>query len=99
VTILPMEARTREELDSAFARMIKSGGDSLLLMGDPFTSNQRPRILGLIAKHRLPAISQTQEFVEGGGLMGYGPSYPEMYSRAATFVDKILKGKARRPPR
>jgi putative ABC transport system substrate-binding protein len=72
--------------------MFKSGGDSLLLMGDPFTSNQRPRILDLIAKHRLPAISQTREFVEGGGLMGYGPSYPEMYRRAATFVDKILRG-------
>ena len=92
VTILPMEARSREELDSAFARMIKSGGDSLLLMGDPFTSNQRRRILDLISNHRLPAISQTREFVESGGLMGYGPSYPEMYRRAATFVDKILKG-------
>jgi len=49
-------------------------------------------ITQLAARHRLPAIYGAREFVEAGGLMAYGVSYPELYRRAATFVDKIIKG-------
>ena len=54
-------------------------------------ANQRT-ILDLAAKHRLPAIYPSREFVENGGLMSYGVSYPDLYRRAATYIDKILKG-------
>ena len=54
-------------------------------------ANQRT-ILELAAKHRLPAIYSTKEFVENGGLMAYGVSYPDLYRRAATYIDKIFKG-------
>jgi putative ABC transport system substrate-binding protein len=53
--------------------------------------NQRT-ILELAAKHRLPAIYPSKEFVENGGLMAYGVSYPDLYRRAATYIDKIFKG-------
>jgi len=54
-------------------------------------ANHRP-IIDLAAKHRLPAIYATREFVDSGGLVAYGVSYPHLYHRAASFVDKILKG-------
>jgi putative ABC transport system substrate-binding protein len=54
-------------------------------------ANQRT-ILELAAKHWLPAIYSTREFVGNGGLMAYGVSYPDLYRRAATYIDKIFKG-------
>jgi putative tryptophan/tyrosine transport system substrate-binding protein len=56
-----------------------------------FTSH-RKRIADLAAKQRLPTVSAIREYVEAGGLMSYGPSFPDMYRRAASYVDKILKG-------
>ncbi len=55
------------------------------------TLNSR-RVVNLAAKLRLPAMYQTRQFVEDGGLMGYGASFPDLYKRAALYVDKILKG-------
>jgi putative ABC transport system substrate-binding protein len=53
---------------------------------------ERRRLAELAARHRLPAVYETRDFVDAGGLMSYGPSFPDMYRRAATYVDKILKG-------
>ena len=53
---------------------------------------KRRRLAALAARHRLPAIYEVKEFVDEGGLMSYGPSFLEMYRRAAVYVDKILKG-------
>jgi putative ABC transport system substrate-binding protein len=92
LTILPMAVRTGDDLDKAFTMVIKAGGDSLLTFGDPFTTNQQTRILDLTAKHRLPAMYFLPDFAQAGGLMAYGPSLPDMYRRAATYVDRILKG-------
>ena len=92
LTILPMDVRTADELDKAFAMMIKSGGDSLLTFGDPFTSNRQSQNLNLTAKHRLPAVHFLREFVDAGGLVAYGNNLSLMYRRAAAYVDKILKG-------
>jgi putative tryptophan/tyrosine transport system substrate-binding protein len=92
VKILPIEARTPEELDKAFASLMKSGGDSLLTLGDPFTSNRQSQILSLTAKYRLASMHQLREFVEAGGLVSYGIDLATLYRRAATYVDKILKG-------
>jgi putative ABC transport system substrate-binding protein len=92
LTVLPMEARTAEELEKAFARIIKSGGDALLTFGDPFTSNRQSQVLALTAKHRLAAMHMLSEFVNAGGLVSYGINLSALYRRAAVFVDKILKG-------
>ena len=54
--------------------------------------NERRRLVDLATRHRLPAVYPWREFVEAGGLMAYGPSIADLYRRAATYVDKILKG-------
>jgi len=66
--------------------------DGLFVTLDPFTRLHRRRIVELAAKHQLPAIYEHREFVDAGGLMSYGPSVRDMWRRAATYVDKILKG-------
>jgi putative tryptophan/tyrosine transport system substrate-binding protein len=87
-----LEARGPDDIDRAFATMAKERTRALLVLGDPVFLSHRKRIAHLAAKGRLPAISGTREHVEAGGLMAYGPSFPDMYRRAATYVDKILKG-------
>jgi putative tryptophan/tyrosine transport system substrate-binding protein len=62
------------------------------LLADPFTGSQRKQIVEFAAQKRLPAIYESSEFVDAGGLMSYGPSFAEHYRRVAYFVDKILKG-------
>jgi putative ABC transport system substrate-binding protein len=64
----------------------------LFVWEDAVLLPHRTRILELAAKHRLPAASQYREFAEAGGLLSYGPNLPEHFRRAATYVDKILKG-------
>jgi putative tryptophan/tyrosine transport system substrate-binding protein len=59
---------------------------------DTVTQEYRKTITELAAKHRLPAIYAAREFIDAGGMMLYGVSYPDLYRRAATYVDKILKG-------
>jgi putative ABC transport system substrate-binding protein len=62
------------------------------VLGDVLTFVQRARILELVARNRLPAMYTTRGAVEAGGLMSYGPNLRELFVRAATYVDKILKG-------
>jgi putative tryptophan/tyrosine transport system substrate-binding protein len=63
-----------------------------LLLVDPFTFSQRSRIVEFAAEQRLPAIYETRDFVDVGGLISYGPNIPDQFRRAATYVDKILRG-------
>ena len=63
-----------------------------MVLGDAVTILQRPRILDFAAKSRLPAMYDRTDNVNGGGLMSYGVNEPELFRRAATYVDKILKG-------
>jgi putative ABC transport system substrate-binding protein len=81
-----------DELDSAFAAMTREGAEALITLGDAVLWNQRARVVALAAQHRLPAVFDAREFVDAGGLMAYGPHVPDSYRRAATYVDKILKG-------
>jgi len=88
-----VEVRRAEELESAFAAMTHAGADALMVLSDSILLSQLPgRIADLAATHRLPAIYVRRVYVEGRGLMSYGPSLPALYRRAATYVDKILKG-------
>jgi ABC-type uncharacterized transport system substrate-binding protein len=65
---------------------------SWLVVTDPMFIPHRARLADLVAKNRLPSIFTQRADVEAGGLMAYGPNFADMYRRAATFVDKILKG-------
>jgi putative ABC transport system substrate-binding protein len=87
-----LEARGPDEIDRAFAAMARERTRALLVLGDPVFTSHRKRIADLAVKHRLPTVSGTREYVEAGGLMAYGPSFHDMYRRAAYYVDRILKG-------
>jgi putative ABC transport system substrate-binding protein len=71
---------------------MRNGVDALTVSIDGLTQANGAFIAELAARHRLPAIYAAREFVEAGGLLAYGVSYPDLYFRAATFVDKIFKG-------
>jgi len=92
LAMLPMEVRTSAELDDQLTVMTSVHVDALLTLGDPFASTHHRRILDFAAKSQLPASYRWREFVEAGGLMSYGPSLRDFFRRAATYVDKILKG-------
>jgi len=80
------------DLDGAF-RSAKTGrADAVHVLPSPFFFRRRGRLAELAARHRLPAIYETKEYVEAGGLMSYGPDFAAMYRRASSYVDRILKG-------
>ena len=79
-------------LDRAFAALAQARPDAFLTTVEPFTVRHRQRIVEFAAQHRLPAMYEEREFVDAGGLMAYGPSLAANYRRAATYVDKLLKG-------
>jgi putative ABC transport system substrate-binding protein len=87
-----LEARGPNEFDGAFAAMAKEHAGALLVLTDPVFSLHRTRLADLAAKSRLPAAYTNRLPVEAGGLMSYGPSFPDLWRRAASYVDKILKG-------
>jgi putative tryptophan/tyrosine transport system substrate-binding protein len=81
-----------DEFEPEFARAKREAVGGLIFPGDGVTNLHRRRLVDLAAKYRLPAIYTQRESVEAGGLMAYGPSFVDLHRRAATFVDKILKG-------
>ena len=87
-----LEARGPNEFDGAFAAMAKERVGALLVLSDAIFSSHRTRLADLAARSRLPAAYGVREIVEAGGLMSYGPSFLDSYRRAATYVDRILKG-------
>jgi putative ABC transport system substrate-binding protein len=92
LTLLTVEARTPDALEGAFETAVRSRAGAIIVLGDPLTSVHRARTVELAAKHRLPAMYLFRESVEAGGLMAYGPNFVDLARRAATYVDKILKG-------
>ncbi len=81
-----------KDIETAFRAAAKGRADALLVLGNPILNNQRKQVVELAVKHRLPATYTRPEFIEAGGLMYYGTNYDELFRRAATYVDKILKG-------
>jgi putative ABC transport system substrate-binding protein len=92
IKLQALEVRTLEELDGAFARIVREKPDALLILADRVFLHNRKRMMDFAAEHRLPSVNAYREVVEAGGLMSYGPSYEDMHRRAADYVDKILKG-------
>ena len=86
------EVRNVSEFDGAFNAISKTHVGGLIVMVDPLTLRNRERIVGLAAQTRLPTMYGFSEFARSGGLMAYGPSVADQARRAATYVDKILKG-------
>ena len=92
VTISPVEASTASQIEPAFSAMKQERAGALILLPDPFFLAQARRIAELAAQQRLPTMFWTRDAVESGGLMSYGQNSAEHYYRAATYIDKILKG-------
>jgi putative ABC transport system substrate-binding protein len=92
VTLQPIEVRGPEDFEAAFAAAARGNAQALIAFDDNVTLAYRPRIAALAASSRLPAMYGFREFPDEGGLMSYGPSFVDLFRRAATFVDKILKG-------
>jgi putative ABC transport system substrate-binding protein len=80
------------ELDTVFALMIKDRPDGFLALMDPVLTSHQKRILDFLVQNRLPAIFESRGWVEAGGLISYGANYPDAHKRAASQMDKILKG-------
>ncbi|MBI3372472.1 MAG: ABC transporter substrate-binding protein [Betaproteobacteria bacterium] len=92
VMLLPVEARTPEEIERGFAAMARERVNAVAVMADPLFIIHRRRITELVARYRLPSSFYSRDDVEAGGLMSYGQNLKEFYRSAATYVDKILKG-------
>jgi putative ABC transport system substrate-binding protein len=94
MTVLPVEVRGRgrQDIDRAFETMGKERFTGILILGDPTIGVHRSRIVELAVKSRLPAVSTLREWAEAGLLMSYGTDFHDLWRRAATYVDKIVKG-------
>jgi putative ABC transport system substrate-binding protein len=92
VNVSPIVARTPAEIEAGFGTIRKEGAGALIVLGDPFFGQQGSQIGELALKSRLPTLATNRSLAEAGGLMSYGQDLSEHYRRAATYVDKILKG-------
>ena len=92
VAIEPVPVRNAAGVDAAFAAMASKPPDAMIVLVDGVTLNSKEAILDHVARLRIPAIYQERSFVDDGGLMSYALDYCAHFRRAATYVDKILKG-------
>jgi putative ABC transport system substrate-binding protein len=92
VELHPVEVRAPHEFTRAFAAMRREHASAVMLLADSMFGSHRAQVVELAAQSRLPSLFWVKDFVAAGGLMSYGASYPDLLRRAATYVDKILKG-------
>jgi len=92
VTVRPLGVHSLEDFEVAFTAMTQERPDALFVVADPLVTANRKRILDFTATHRLPAMYESRPYAADGGLMAYGPSFDDMFRRAAAFADRILKG-------
>jgi putative tryptophan/tyrosine transport system substrate-binding protein len=90
--LLPFDAHAADDFDTAFTAMTQKRVDALFVFGDVLFGVHRARLAELAVRHRLPAIYTNRLHVDAGGLMCYAASFPDIWRRAATYVDKILRG-------
>jgi putative ABC transport system substrate-binding protein len=92
IQVESIEVRSPLDFDSAFGAVIKARPSGLVVVEDPLTFSVATRIVNFAMANRLPVMYGMKEFVSAGGLIAYGPDYSDLLRRAATYVDKILKG-------
>jgi len=92
IRLISLPVRELGDIGAAFETARRENVHALLASPNPLLNTVRERIVELAGKNRLPAMYGGPEFVEAGGLMSYAPSYADLFRRAATYVDKILKG-------
>lgn len=90
--LVPVDPRSPSKPKSAFSAMTKERASGLILAADSMFFTYRAQLVEYATRSRLPAVFWRKDFVEAGGLMSYGTSYPSLFRGAATSVDKILKG-------
>ena len=92
LSVLPIEARSAEEIENAFSQLLKEDAEALVVAGDAVFFNHRSEIAQFAIRNRLPSIFAQREYALSGGLMSYGGNLSDFFRRAAVFVDKILRG-------
>jgi putative tryptophan/tyrosine transport system substrate-binding protein len=92
VTLQLLKAQGPNELENAFASVVRERAGALIIVPDAFFASQRQRFIKFTTKNRLPAIYDRRDYVDAGGLMSYGINFLYQFRRAAVYVDKILKG-------
>ncbi len=92
VTLQSLEVKDPRDFPGAFSAMTRKRPDALLTFISPLTTAYRPIIVEFATKNRLPTMFAGREAVEAGGLMSYAPNVPDLFRRAAGYVDRILKG-------
>ena len=90
--LVTVQARTPEEFPAAFDAIVKARAGAVDIWGDPVFGRHRAVLIDLATKARLPTMFKGRENVVAGGLIGYGPDFVDLHRRAASYVDKILKG-------
>ena len=92
VSLQSVSVRAPNEIDSAFAKIAKDPAEALIALDDPLMALQSRRIVELAMLQQLPTISTERSYAEAGALLSYGANFPDLFRRAATYVDKILRG-------
>jgi putative ABC transport system substrate-binding protein len=92
IQIQPLRILQASEIDAALDNAVKARADALIMLPDPLTNTSGKRIIELAMKRRLPTMFTQRPPVDEGGLISYGPSYPDLFRRAAGYVDRIVKG-------
>jgi putative tryptophan/tyrosine transport system substrate-binding protein len=92
VKVQEVDVLNVSDIEKAFGGASKADAGAVLVIGSPILNSHRTQVVVLAAKSRLPATYSRPEYVQDGGLLYYGTSFPDLFHRAATYVDKILKG-------
>jgi putative ABC transport system substrate-binding protein len=92
VELRPVDLGNTGEIERAITAFAGSSNSGLIVTGSVWATIHRELIIALAARHRLPAVYYTRYYVTGGGLISYGPDYDDQCRRAASYVDRILKG-------
>jgi putative tryptophan/tyrosine transport system substrate-binding protein len=88
----PFDASSESELESVFAALARAGVGAVALVGNPFFSSRRDKLVALSAQYALPSKFELSQFAEAGGLISYGPSIREVYRQLGVCAGRILKG-------
>jgi ABC-type uncharacterized transport system substrate-binding protein len=92
VQLILLKAGTESEIDGAFGSLVELQARALLVGADPFFNSRREQLVGLAARHAVPAIYEWREFATSGGLISYGPSLTSIYRQLGIYTGRILKG-------